>query len=264
MKLFQIIAALKDEVVSERGIRLFETAKAQHPALADHASVASLIRLLGQDDPSTYSVKEAAIRVILAKHRRGKERFWSSLLIVVFGPMLCRLRGRVLADGYDCDDLDQMVLFAFLLSAKKVRLNDGRGRLCMYLRQVTQRRVFTWLKEEQRRAETVAFIEPVVLSENAPAVWPVPGMIKRTRARRLKHDDDEAHALAELLREKAGEVVAPDKLELVIATAIQGESMRGYVRRHHGDLDQEGIKRAYQRIKKQRNRTVAQLRAVLY
>jgi hypothetical protein len=156
------------------------------------------------------------------------------------------------------------VLFAFLLSAKKVRLNDGRGRLCMYLRQVTQRRVFTWLKEERRREETVAFVEPVVLSENAPAAWPVPGMIKRTRARQLKHDTDEAHALAELLRQKAGEAVAPDKLELVIATAIQGESMRSYVRRHHGDLDQESTRRAYQRIKKQRNRTVAQLRAVLY
>ena len=39
MKLCTIIAALKEEVVSNRGARLFEMAKNEHPVLKDHAKV---------------------------------------------------------------------------------------------------------------------------------------------------------------------------------------------------------------------------------
>jgi hypothetical protein len=156
-----------------------------------------------------------------------------------------------------------MVLVSFMTAIQRVHLGKDH-RLCMYIRQMTARRFFNSLVEERRRREMVAFIEPTILCQNAPFVWPVPGMIKRTRERRLKHDADEVEEMIDLLKERVGEAVDSEKLELVIATAIQGESMRDYVRRLHGDLDQGAVERAYQRLKKQRNRTVAQLRAVLY
>ena len=263
MKLFTIIAGLKEEVVSKRGARLFEMAKKEHPVLKDHAKVEEMLAMLDRDDPNDYPAKEAIIRVILTQHREGHDSFWSSLLIVVFGRMLCRLRGRVQPDDFDSDELDQMVLVSFLTAIKRVHLGNDH-RLCMYIRQMTGRRFFNWLLEECQRRELVAFIEPVALSQNAPSAWPVPGMIKRTRARRLKHDAGEVEEMIDLLKARVGNAVDPKKLELVIATAIQGEKLRNYVRRLHGNSDQAALERTYQRVKKQRNRTIAQLREVFF
>lgn len=165
MKLCTIIPALKEEVVSERGL-LFERATEAHPVLADYANVEAMLAMLDRDDPDEYRAKEAIIRALLTQHRQGHHPFWSSLLIVVFGRMLCRLRGRVQPGIFDGDELDQMVLVSFLTAIKRVHLGHDH-RLCMYIRQMTGRRFFNWLLEECQRREMLAVIEPVALSQNA-------------------------------------------------------------------------------------------------
>jgi hypothetical protein len=114
-----------------------------------------------------------------------------------------------------------------------------------------------------RARATVEFIDPGPLGEHEHAAWPVPGMSKRQRHRNLKHSPEETHQLGQLLRVQVGSAVDEDNLDLVIATAIGQETVREYTDRHHPGLPPAARERAYQRIKRRRNRTIARLREVL-
>ena len=263
MKLFRIISALEGEVTEASGVSHFDGGRRRQVALAGYESAGAMLAFLGRDDSDAYKQKEATVRAILAEHRAGLNGYWTSLLLAAFGPMLCRLRGRIFPDDFDGDDLDQMVIFAFLTAAGGERIDNGRGRLCLRLRQATERRVFSWLRGEKRAREMVEFIEPGALCENESASWPVPGMIKRQRLRNLKHDPEETRQLGQLLRARVGSAVERDNLDLVIATAIGQETVREYTDRHHPGLPPMARERAYQRIKRRRNRTIARLREVL-
>ncbi len=262
MKLFRIISALEKEVTDASGARFFKDGRRQ-VALGGYESAGAMLAFLGRGDPDAYKQKEATVRALLAEHRAGCDGYWTSLLLVAFGPMLCRLRVRIFPDDFDGDDLDQMVLFGFLAAADEEGIDNGRGRLCLRLRQATERRVFSWLRREKRARERVEFVDPNAVCEHEQAAWPVPGMIKRQRGRHLKHGPEETRQLGQLLCARAGSAVERDNLDLVIATAIGQETVREYTDRLHPGLSSIARERAYQRIKRRRNRTIARLREVL-
>ena len=73
---------------------------------------------------------------------------WASLLLGAFKPMLVRLRGRLVSDTVPGDELDQLVVTAFLAALTEVPLMD---RLPMRLRQRTERQVFAFLRKEREQ-----------------------------------------------------------------------------------------------------------------
>jgi hypothetical protein len=170
--------------------------------------------------------------------------------------MLLRLRGRICGDAFGRDDLDQMAFEAFFEAVGRFPLDARPTRIAMYLRQDTQRAVFRRLRAEQQ-----ARLRLTVLEEKALAVEEFDLFASGANEQAL--DDDEREELIELLVARVGDRIAPAKLEVVIATYLHGERLRDYVARHYGDLADDARELVYQRVKRERLRTLEKLRTLL-
>jgi len=232
-------------------IQVFEQGHARHGALTVHPDVASVLAALSQDDEHSYPEREALTQAILAEHRTSHAPLWASILIVAYYPMLCRLRLRLGSDVLAYDELDQLVVTAFLGALDDVPPAQCADRVAMRLRQHTKRRVFETLRKEheEQRPGTDAF----ELHElDADPIDPVS----------LDTIHDEAIFDLTLLLERAvKEGIPPGQLEVVAATVLRGEPLRSYVERISPDDDAER-NRMYQRLKRQRTRTLNRVRAL--
>ena len=266
MGLHQMKCALRAEVRAERNQKRFEEAKNHHIDLHGHETVLSVLAVLGDESPLRYDEKESLTRALLREHKRRPHPFWNAVLVVAFYPMLARLRGRIYGDAPTCDDLDQIILSAFLEVVRGFPLTQRRDRTCMYLRQMTQREVFKLVRAEQRALDQVRPDDPEDVSRlqsdlealGQVASWPE---TKPEPKRRL--DPKENAALVSFLVERAGHILDGDKLELVVATLVRGELLTAYVDRVHPDLSPSERRQTYQRIKRRHSRAIARLREVL-
>jgi hypothetical protein len=170
--------------------------------------------------------------------------------------MLVRLRGRIRGWALDSADLDQLVISTFIEVAHDFPLERRQDRTSMYLRQITQRRVFRIVRKESALAaimsfQSVANVDPA----NLPA-WPSPQSRHDMKAEPEDVDDSEAVAL---LANRASSV-AQDHINLVVATVVHGEPLRRHVARTFPQQDPVELDRTYQRLKRQRTRTFERLR----
>jgi hypothetical protein len=69
----------------------------------------------------------------------------------------------------------------------------------------------------------------------------------------------DASAAVALLASRAS-FVAKDQIDLLVATVVRGEPLRLHVDRLFAELEQDDRDRAYQRLKRQRARTLVRLR----
>ena len=113
-----------------------------------HADAASVLAMLDDEAEGTYAAREALTEAIIREHRASRAAVWASLLLGAFKPMLVRLRGRLVSDTVPGDELDQLVVTAFLAALTDVPLMD---RLPMRLRQRTERQVFAFLRKEREQ-----------------------------------------------------------------------------------------------------------------
>ena len=126
----------------------------------------------------------------------------------------------------------------------------------MYLRQMTQRLVFQWVRQELREQKIVLLAEPKQiedLEDEAPLPDRGPWSLER-----LAHLLDE-DSLTSLLASRFGDVVGRGKLDLVF-TLLQGEQLNRHVERLYPDTPPAERERIYQRLKRQRKRTIKKLR----
>ncbi|MBN2717897.1 MAG: hypothetical protein JXX14_18760, partial [Deltaproteobacteria bacterium] len=149
MSLKEIRRALAAELSARRNMNHFQSIKSSHPVLAEHATVMSVLAILNDERPQAWQEKEAIISAIIAENQRRPDKFWGTLMVVVFYPMLSRLRHRIIGDAMAGDDLDQLVLSVFLEVFNHFPLDTKRDRFCMHLRQMTERRVFRKLRNVQ-------------------------------------------------------------------------------------------------------------------
>ncbi len=259
MGLQYVKGALKTEVRSEKNVSRFNEAKTRHPALASHQTVYSVLAVLGDDSDRGYAAKEALTRALVAEYQQRPHGFWAAVLLAAYYPMLSRLRGRIFGDAVAPDDLDQVVVTAFLDVLYAFPLAAKRDRICMYLRQMTQRAVFRHVREVQQEQGRIVCAAPEELTEFGPVEWPEP----RGPRGRPTPERGEADALASLLLQSVGHEVCAAKLDLVIATVLRGERLRAYVDRTEAGRPEEDRERIYQRLKRQRTRTLERLQAVL-
>jgi hypothetical protein len=231
--------------------RIFDEARARHAALAAYADVASVLRALAEDDEHTYPAREALTRALVAEHHASGSSLWASVLLVAYFPMLSRLRYRLVSDAVPRDELDQVVVTAFLSAVSELPEHERIDRIAMRLRQRTERQVFACLRKERGEGSTLLDDEELAMachearSENHP-----------------DHSDDELFDLSLLLDRAAKEGVAPAGLDVVAATVLKREQLREYVERV-GPSDEAERERTYQRMKRQRSRAMKRLRELL-
>jgi hypothetical protein len=231
--------------------RSFEVGRARQPALAVHADAASVLAALADDREHTYPERDALTRALLAEHRASGDALWASLLLVAYFPMLSRLRHRLVSGSVQRDELDQVVVTAFLAAISELPLPEHADRIAMRLRQRTERQVFAFLRKEREQQHSSA--DPDELARFGT---------ETIEARRLPTTDEELFDLALLLERAALQGLPKAGLEVVEATVLRRELLRRYVERIAPDDDLER-ERTYQRLKRQRTRVLRRLRTLL-
>ncbi|MGI5865791.1 MAG: hypothetical protein ACOX6T_27555 [Myxococcales bacterium] len=245
-----VIERLRREVLAAPR-RSFDVGRARHPALAPHEGVASVLAALADDREHTYPERDALTRTLLAEHRESGDALWASMLLVAYYPMLSRLRHRLVCDTVPRDELDQVVVTAFLGAISVLSLLDHADRIALRLRQRTERQVFAFLRKEREQQRPSADPEELAMFGT-----------ETIEVRRLPTTDEELFDLA-LLLERAAELGIPRaSIEVVAATVLRRELLRSYVDRVAPDDDLER-ERMYQRLKRQRTRVLRRLRALL-
>ncbi len=255
---------LREDIARNPG--LFEAARARRPALAEYVTATSVLGILHDELTEAHAEKDALTLALLEEYRAGLRgdnsgpaaSFSTTLLLAAFYPMLQRLRVAIIAEAADREDMDHLIVEAFLETAESLPL-DGRTRLPLRLRSRTRRAVFRRLRTEnlgQRKLSNLA-VEVAADEHRAP-------FDRRDYSPKAADDPDERSSLAQLLLERVGSSVEQRKLDLVIATLIKGESLTNIIQQQHPDMPAVDRERLYQRIKRQHSRTLARLKKLLH
>ena len=263
------------KVLADNGNQaLFERARARNEALAQHETMQSVLEMLRDETPETYPVRDTLTRVLIAELRRENHPFWHSALQLAYYPMLSHLRCRIRGEAVVGHEIDQVVITAFLEVLDTLPIGPEVDRICMRLSQSTRRRVFRFLRQEQRYQERFflrSHRDITWMAEQAyppegddpiehkqRCLWPEP----RPTASPPMDPEERAQQLA-LLDQHARGKVNLDGLELVIATLVYGEKLTDIARRQSVGASPTEQQRMYERIKRRHSRALARLRVVL-
>jgi len=239
-------AAARREALSRKYAATYERGRAATPWLEPFTTVESLLHMLEDTRAETYPLRDGLARALMALHRTATSGLWSSLLLAAYQPLVRRLRGRINPGVLSNDDVDSIVLSAFMEAITKLPLDVPQEYTAKRLKGRTERYVFDKLRKERGQPvstpgldelmpEDSAFVEP---DERAGDSWIV--------ARR-----DLFHL--------AGDRIAHETMNLVIDTYEEPEALRQHIERMQ-IADAAERERAYQRLKKQRTRALRRLR----
>ena len=242
---------LRGEVRSARSSAIFRAAVERQPSFSAFEDVAALLAALADTRDSTYPERDALTRALLAEHASSKASLWSSILVIAYYPMLSRLRHRIIGDAISPDDLDQLVLIAFMTAVNELSACPPPDRTAMRLRQRTERQVFAAIRRERAEQHLPLDLDDLVPSPDAEQLGLQDNVAEHDRV---------AFAAAELV-ERAARTVSAGGLNLVVATLLQREPLRAYVSRCF-PIEDARRERAYQRLKRQRTRALQRLRAM--
>jgi hypothetical protein len=243
----------------------FDAARSRQPAFRVHATVLSVLGALDDERSDDYGEREQLTRAILEEHQSSSHRadppriasFWTTLLLVAFYPMLVRTRFSITADAVEKDDLDQVVIEAFLSTATSLRI-EGRHLLVLRLRNRTRRAVFAHVRGQRRDRRSLSDLSAQHAADKDFESPARPARAVRTRS--YEPDDD---SLAGLLTMHVGGSIEQAQLDLVIATLVRGERLSAIVDRQHPDLSPADRARVYERVKRMHSRTLTRLQKLL-
>lgn len=245
---------LRDTVLAKSHGPTFDDARLREPRLAEHASILSVLAVLADATESSYPERDALTRALLSEQQRAPSKLWTAALLLAYAPMLTRLRGRLLSSAVDRDELDLLVIEAFLEAVQTYPLLQRRpGHTALYLRQDTQRAVFKLLKLEHRRADATGELG------DDDEIVPLSDVVASERDPETEAGDLEE--MVALLRARVAGTVSAERLDLVERTYLRGESLRDVVVAAYPDLADDALDAAYQRTKRQRARAIERIRA---
>jgi len=266
MGLPDLMPALQREVLADMNERRFDLARGLQPALFRHENVLSVLAAMHDSSELRLPEQEALTRALVAEQQAHPHPFWATVLLAAFHPMLCRLRGRLAGGTVAAEDLDQLVVAAFLEAVAECPVGYQRHTV-LQLRRLTQRRVFAWLARERRQQATFRAVDPQQLQllleqqlfeqdldRRGSGVGPL-----GTEA----SDGAECTELVAVLAEHLGSEFDAAWLNMVVATLVHGARLRDLAARAFPDLSPAEQERAYARLKRRHTRTIAALRRLL-
>jgi hypothetical protein len=239
-------------VGSSRERHLFEAAREREPVLRQHRDLCSVLATLSERDEQAALEREELVGALVREHQRSTSSYWAMALLVAFAPMLRALRGRLRGTLFGPEELDQLVLEGFL---EALRRHPGRSTsAAARLRSDTCRFVFRALEREAHRTRNQQELERCARG-NAHFdlyLW---------RSAPSPMDADEQAEMEEMLRVAVGDELPSTKLEVVIATLLWRQPLTAYA----GERARSGETPAgaYQRLKRERHRTLGRLRGLL-
>lgn len=255
MKLQKIKRILLQELRRKENILLFERARKRNPVFKHHNTPFLVLTALSDTSDNTYPQKEKLTRALIREQQSRPRPFWSSLLITAYLPMLIRLRTQIIGDIFLSDDLDQLVIYSFLEVIHRFPLSKWQDYTCVRLSNQTRRRVFQILRRERCYQGLLDRRCPEELNKKELEERHLWSFCNHSRG-----DFQNPDQLEKLLYQNVGDAIAADKLDLVVATKIYRENLREYIKCNSLALPTSTEEQNYQRLKRQRTRTLARLR----
>lgn len=125
----------------------FASLQARRPAFAGHATLADLIAFLSTSGKATFAERENLLWDLVEEYQASGDDFPLLLLYVAYGPLLLRIRRRLVATRTPQDELDQIVIMAFMMVIKRPSTKRC-PMMPLHLRQRTERLVFAMVKRD--------------------------------------------------------------------------------------------------------------------
>lgn len=254
MGLHELFPALRAHADSYRDCSVFDVARRREPALSEHRDLASVLVALDARDTSGFAARDALVRALVREQQRQGGSFWATVLLVAFAPMLRTLRSSIQGEPLPPSDLDQLVFEGFLQAL--ARHPADALRVSVRLRLDTRRFVLRAIQAEQRRTVNQRALERRARGDEAFDLF-------AWKCRPCALDQEECRELEALLRETVEDQLPDAKLELVAASRLRGERLRDLVTRRLPAAPPDEQESEYQRLKRERHRTLAQLRRLL-
>lgn len=233
---------LRADVMSAQSVRTLSDARSTCELLSPFEDAEALIAAIRDRRKAHEQERDRLTRAVIDLHREGPSRFWSSVMVVAYYPLLRRIRSKLAGGQLTSDDLDQLVIIGFLTTLSTAKLELYR-HISIGLDQRTRRYVYNALGREfvhETNIDVFARVEP------------------RSNARRGNNEEEgsvvEIVSLSRFLSRASKDGLSDSVLTVISAT--QDESLREYCER------QGGSERVYQRMKKQRTRAMRRLRVM--
>ena len=241
-------------VGSPRGRTRWNALVGERPDLAAYSEAEDALRALGRSGWDNAEEKELLTRLLLTMCREPGDQLFGNLLVLAYYPMLSNLRRKLRCASMEEDDLDQLVAISFLQVTKTLPLERHPDRLPMYLRQRTKDAVINELKRHQKESSTVFAADEVYGEQPSGDSFP--------ETRSEESPLDLLESIAQLERLCHGRM-SEKEIRLLTATVVRKERVSDYVKRVERFSNRREYELAYQRVKRQRHRTLMKIRDLL-
>lgn len=139
------------EGMRERLLRLacawFAALRERRTGFGGQASLADLIAFLSTSSKSTFAERESLLWDLVEEYQETNNEFPLFLLFVAYAPLLLRIRRRLISTRTPQDELDQIVITAFMMVLRR-RSTKRCAMMPLHLRQRTERIVFAIVKRD--------------------------------------------------------------------------------------------------------------------
>jgi hypothetical protein len=245
---------MRETVLAPHHRSTFCRARERVPALAPYPSILPVLGVLLDESDERYAERDALTLALVLEQQREPSPLWTSALLIAYAPMLLRLRGLLVGRDVPADDLDMLVVEVFLEVVGNLREPHRPGRTAIRLRRAVRRALFRALDVERGRFDfTDPFDDELELGALGEFVASDGGN---------EVDDDEWEEMRRILFDRAAKHLSPERLELVARTCLRGEPLHEYLTRTRPELDAGSRVAEYERLKRERLRTLKKLRAV--
>lgn len=254
-----IFLALEQDIHNPVHKARFMEARCRHQVLADQPSVESLIRSMGDQSRRTLVQRDQLTLAMVAEYQNCRHPFWSSVLLVVYQPMLKNLRRRIRAENpAGSAELNQLVITGFLNVLDSLKLRPGINRLPSRLLSRTKRWVFTQLRQEWQAQAQQLFARSA--PEHPDTQWP-----DTTPQNQPMAPTDVVDAVC-LLVDNAGHSIDGEAMDLLTHTMILRKTLSSALGRLYPEaagMDADARKRLYGRTKRRHSRLLQTVREAL-
>jgi hypothetical protein len=245
---------MRETVLAPHHRATFDRARERVPAFAAHSSIVSVLAVLSDTSDERYAERDALTLALVCEQQREPSTLWTSALLIAYAPMLLRLRGGLVGNEVAADDLDMLVVEAFLEAVGRLHEPHRPGRTAIRLRRDVRRAVFRALNDERGRLDSAEPFDDELELDGLGAFATTKGG--------HEVDEDDREEMRRILFERAALHVSRERLELVAETYLRSEPLNAYVARTRSELDGAARLAEYERLKRDRLRTLKKLRVV--
>jgi hypothetical protein len=253
MGLSRLCKQLRQDVLGARYRALFESACEREPILAVHVNVHRVLEALDSMDCSSYESRSQLVGALVRECHRGSARFWASVLLAAFAPMLLHLRASVGDAHIARCDIDQLIMQGFLSAIAAERARANPLYLLRSIRCRTYRVVFRHLATERRWIRLRRELNHYASGWSDHDAY--------VRSRSANHPTCELEGLTTLLLSFAGRTLSVDRLETIAATCLWQVPLRNYLDRRADGAPVTGSE--LQRARREHNRALLVLRPLI-